>query len=60
MVDFLFTLRDMRLTDQNEAEKTRQQALAVKQRPFKDEALATRKVLVFERQPKAAGKEQAP
>ncbi len=60
MVDFLFTLTDSRLTAQNDAERTRQQALAVKQRPFKNEALATRKILVFQSQPSAAGKEQKP
>jgi cytochrome c peroxidase len=60
LVDFMFTLTDSRLTAQNDAERARQQALAVKQRPFKDTAIATRQTLVFESQPKVPAKEQAP
>lgn len=49
MVAFLFSLTDFRLAEQNESERQRQRALANKQRPFRDDALAHRKVLLFER-----------
>jgi cytochrome c peroxidase len=49
LVAFLFTLTDDRLAEQNRSEWERQRALANKQRPFRDDALATRKVLPFER-----------
>ena len=48
LVAFLFSLTDDRLAAQNEAEKTRQATLAKTQRPFRDPALATRKVFPFE------------
>ncbi len=54
LVAFMFSLTDVRFSELNEAEKKRQQKLARKQRPFRDTALATRKTLVFESQPKAA------
>ncbi|HEU4583791.1 MAG TPA: cytochrome c peroxidase, partial [Polyangiaceae bacterium] len=48
LVAFLFSLTDDRLAQQNEAERTRQSALAKTQRPFRDTALASRKVFPFE------------
>jgi cytochrome c peroxidase len=48
LVAFLFSLTDDRLAEQNAAEQTRQAALAKTQRPFRDPALATRKVFPFE------------
>ena len=49
LVAFLFSLTDDRLADQNTAELARQQAIAVKNRPNRDEDRAHRKVLPFER-----------
>jgi cytochrome c peroxidase len=49
VVAFLFTLTDDRLGDQNRAEWDRQRQIAARQRLFRDEPLATRKVLPFER-----------
>ena len=49
MVAFMFSLTDDRLREQNEAEIKRQRDLAQKQRPFRDEQLANRKVYLFER-----------
>jgi cytochrome c peroxidase len=48
LVAFLFTLTDRRFTAENEAAYQEQQALAAKQRPFRDNALAHREVLPFE------------
>jgi len=48
VVAFLFTLTDQRFTQQNEAAFHEQQALAAKQRPFRDDALAHRDLLPFE------------
>jgi cytochrome c peroxidase len=48
LVAFLFSLTDDRLAQQNDAERTRQSALAKTQRPFRDTALASRKVFPFE------------
>jgi len=48
LVAFLFSLTDDRLAAQNEGEKARQGALAKTQRPFRDTALASRKVFPFE------------
>lgn len=49
LVAFMFALTDDRLADQNKAEMTRQQALAAKQRPFRDDDLANRKIFPFEK-----------
>jgi cytochrome c peroxidase len=49
IVAFLFTLTDDRLAEQNRSEWERQRAIAAKRRPFRDDALAQRKVLLFER-----------
>jgi cytochrome c peroxidase len=48
VVAFLFTLTDKRFAQQNEAAFHEQQALAAKQRPFRDNALAHRDMLPFE------------
>jgi cytochrome c peroxidase len=48
VVAFLFSLTDERLQAQNEAELTRQKALAAERRPFRDTSLADRSVLPFE------------
>jgi cytochrome c peroxidase len=48
VVAFLFTLTDKRFAQQNEGAFHEQQALAAKQRPFRDDALAHRDVLPFE------------
>lgn len=48
LVAFLFTLTDYRLAADNSRELERQKALAAKQRPIRDDALATRAVLPFE------------
>jgi cytochrome c peroxidase len=48
VVAFLFALTDKRFTAQNEAAFREQQALAAKNRPFRDNALAHRDVLPFE------------
>jgi len=54
LVAFLFTLTDVRLADQNDAEFARQRKLANAQRPFRDNNLANRKQLQFEA--RASGK----
>ncbi len=48
VVAFLFTLTDKRFAEQNETAFHEQQALAAKQRPFRDNALAHRDLLPFE------------
>ena len=48
VVAFLFTLTDERFTAQNEQAIREQQALAAKNRPFRDNTLAHRDVLPFE------------
>jgi cytochrome c peroxidase len=48
LVAFLFTLTDRRFTAENEAALRDQKALAAKRRPFRDDALAHRRVLPFE------------
>src|SRR5882724_196992 len=48
VVAFLFALTDTRFAAENEAAFRAQQALAVKNRPFRDNALAHREVLPFE------------
>ncbi|NOT30611.1 MAG: cytochrome-c peroxidase [Planctomycetes bacterium] len=49
VVAFLFTLTDVRFAAENERALATQEARAAKQRPFKDEDLAMRRVLGFER-----------
>jgi cytochrome c peroxidase len=48
LVAFLFTLTDSRFAAENSAAYQEQKALAAKQRPFRDDALAHRQVLPFE------------
>ena len=48
VVAFLFALTDRRFSAQNEAAFREQQALAAKNRPFRDNALAHREMLPFE------------
>jgi len=48
VVAFLFALTDQRFSAQNEAAFREQQALAAKNRPFRDNALAHRQMLPFE------------
>jgi cytochrome c peroxidase len=49
VVAFLFTLTDVRFSDENARALEAQRAQAKKSRPFKDEDLALRRVLGFER-----------
>jgi cytochrome c peroxidase len=49
VVAFLFTLTDDRLAQQNDAEFSRQKAIAAERRPFRDTSLTQREVLPFER-----------
>jgi cytochrome c peroxidase len=48
LVAFLFTLTDTRFAAENEAAYQDQKAIAAKQRPFRDNALAHREVVPFE------------
>jgi cytochrome c peroxidase len=48
LVAFMFTLTDKRFAEQNEAAFKEQQAIAARQRPFRDDALAHRDRLPFE------------
>jgi cytochrome c peroxidase len=48
MVELLFALTDARFADQNQKELERQRPLAQEKRPFRDDALAFRRVLPFE------------
>jgi cytochrome c peroxidase len=48
LVAFMFTLTDYRLVSDNNDEFERQQTLAAKQRPIRDDKLVTRRVLPFE------------
>lgn len=49
LVAFMFTLTDARFADQNQQEMERQRRIALERRPFRDDALAFRRVLPFER-----------
>ena len=48
LVAFMFSLTDTRLASQNDAELARQKALAAKQRPMRNDTLATRREFLFE------------
>lgn len=48
LVEFLFSLTDDRLAEQNKSELERQRGLAAQRRTFRDEALSSREVLQFE------------
>jgi cytochrome c peroxidase len=49
VVAFLFSLTDVRFTSENARAMDEQRAYARTRRPFKDEALAQRRVIGFER-----------
>jgi cytochrome c peroxidase len=49
LVAFMFSLTDERLADQNKSEEARQRQVAVQRRPFRDDDMANRKSLPFER-----------
>ncbi|MBN2294719.1 MAG: hypothetical protein JXM70_19985 [Pirellulales bacterium] len=49
LVAFLFTLTDVRFADENQRQFNRQQAAAKKNRPIRDEAIANRQVIPFEK-----------
>ena len=48
LVAFMFSLTDRRFAADNDAELARQRGIASAKRPFRDEALATRKKFPFE------------
>ena len=48
LVAFMFTLTDDRFAEQNRQQLERQQGLAAKERPFRDEETAMRRKLPFE------------
>jgi cytochrome c peroxidase len=56
LVAFMFALTDKRFAALNEEEHARQRALAQKQRPFRDDAIAQRKVFDFEKRATGGGK----
>jgi cytochrome c peroxidase len=56
LVAFMFALTDKRFAPLNEEEHARQRALALKQRPFRDDAIAQRKVFDFEKRATGGGK----
>ncbi len=61
VVAFLFTLTDDRFAAQNQQQFELQKATAKKQRPFRDDAMAMRKVLPFEQRVIGAnGKDKQP
>ncbi|MCB9737344.1 MAG: cytochrome-c peroxidase [Deltaproteobacteria bacterium] len=60
VVAFLFTLTDDRFAGDNAAAMTTQRDRAMTTRPFRDEALAQRKVLGFERRVEGAAPAPAP
>ncbi len=49
LVAFLFTLTDVRFAEENQRQFEQQQAAAMKNRPIRDEAIANRQTLPFER-----------
>lgn len=49
LVAFLFTLTDVRFAEENQRQFEQQQAAAKKNRPIRDEAIANRQTLPFER-----------
>jgi len=56
LVAFMFALTDKRFAALNEEEHARQRALAQKQRPFRDDAIAQRKTFDFEKRVAGGGK----
>ncbi len=55
LVAFMFTLTDVRFQADNDAEFARQREIAREKRPFRDDALASRKVFPFENRPGKSG-----
>jgi len=55
VVAFLFTLTDVRFAAENQRQFALQKAVAQKQRPFRDDALAMRKILPFEQRVTGTG-----
>jgi cytochrome c peroxidase len=55
VVAFMFSLTDVRFKADNDAEFARQRDIAREKRPFRDEALASRKVFQFESRPGKPG-----
>ncbi len=55
LVAFMFTLTDVRFSADNDAEFARQREIAREKRPFRDDALASRKVFPFENRPGKSG-----
>lgn len=49
LVEFLFSMTDLRFAAINLAERTRQKELANRRRPFRDDDMAFRRVLAYER-----------
>ncbi len=49
IISFLFSMTDIRFKDQNNREFNRQRQLAMKERPFRDNELASRRLLPFEK-----------
>lgn len=49
LVEFMFSMTDRRFAEENQAELERQRRIAQERRPFRDEAMAMRRVLPFER-----------
>ncbi len=49
LVEFMFTLTDRRFAEQNQRELEAQRRIASRERPFRDEDMAMRRVLPFER-----------
>ncbi len=58
IVAFLFTLTDVRFAAENQRQFESQKAIAKDKRPFRDEAMAMRKVLPFEQQVMGANGKQ--
>jgi len=57
VVAFMFSMTDDRFADQNGAEEGTQRKIAAERRPFRDEDLALRRVLPFERRVENGNKE---
>jgi len=55
VVAFLFSTTDRRFAEQNQAELETQRGIAAERRPFRDEALAMRRTLPFEKRAQESG-----
>ncbi len=58
LVEFMFTLTDERFAEQNQRELATQREIASQERPFRDEDMAQRRVLPFERRVTGEGQDQ--